>query len=73
MVPAHRGRGLGLWVKADMLVRLRAERPEVAEVLTGNASSNRHMLAVNERLGYRLWSQINGWQGDVAELSARLG
>lgn len=73
VVPAHRGSGLGLWVKAHMLVRLRAERPEVAELLTGNASSNRHMLAVNDRLGFRLWSEINGWQGDVAELSARLG
>ena len=73
VVPAHRGSGLGLWVKAEMLVRLRAGRPEVTELLTGNASSNRFMLAVNDRLGYRLWSEINGWQGDVAELSARLG
>jgi GNAT superfamily N-acetyltransferase len=73
VVPAHRGNGLGLWMKADMLVRLRAERPDVTELITGNAASNRHMLAVNDRLGYRLWSEVHGWQVDVPELSARLG
>ncbi|HEY6744510.1 MAG TPA: GNAT family N-acetyltransferase [Mycobacteriales bacterium] len=73
VLPAHRGAGLGLWVKADMLVRVRAERPQVAEVLTGNATTNRHMLAVNDRLGFRPWGDHNFWQFDVGELSARLG
>jgi GNAT superfamily N-acetyltransferase len=73
VVPAHRGRGLGLWVKADMLVRLRAERPDVAELITGNAVSNSHMLRINDRLGFRLWSTMHGWQVDGADLAARLG
>ena len=73
VVPAHRGAGLGLWIKAAMLVRLRAERAEVAEVITGNGTSNRHMLAINDRLGFRPWQEINGWQADVAELITRLG
>jgi GNAT superfamily N-acetyltransferase len=72
VVPAHRGRGLGLWVKSDMLLRLRAERPDVTEVITGNATTNRHMLAINERLGYRPWIQINDWQGEVADLVERV-
>jgi GNAT superfamily N-acetyltransferase len=73
VVPEHRGSGLGLWIKADMLVRLRAERPDITALLTGNAASNAHMLRINDRLGYRLWSTTHGWQADGAELAARLG
>lgn len=72
VVAAHRGSGLGLWLKADMLCRLRAERPDVAELLTGNAASNAHMLAINDRLGYRAWTTVLGWQADTAALQARL-
>jgi GNAT superfamily N-acetyltransferase len=71
--PAHRGHGLGLWIKCDMLVRLRAERPDVAELITGNAASNRQMLAINDRLGFFPWKEVHGWQADVPTLTARLG
>ena len=73
VVPAYRGSGLGLWVKADMLCRLRAERPDVTEVITGNATSNEHMLAINTRLGFRPHLALAEWQGEVAELVSRLG
>ncbi|MGI5225700.1 GNAT family N-acetyltransferase [Actinoallomurus sp. CA-142502] len=53
VVPEHRGNGLGLWVKAAMLEWLRAEWPAVEEIETDNAEDNEHMLAVNERLGFR--------------------
>jgi len=49
----YRGRGLGKWLKAAMLLRVRAEFPEVRVVVTGNASSNQAMLSINERLGFR--------------------
>ena len=73
VVPDHRGSGLGLWVKADMLRRLRAERPEFTEVITGNAASNAHMLRINTRLGYRPYRATGEWQADVGELAGRLG
>jgi GNAT superfamily N-acetyltransferase len=72
VVPAHRGSGLGLWMKSAMLLRLRAERPDVTEVITGNSTGNRHMLAINERLGFRPWQEINGWQADVPDVVRRL-
>jgi GNAT superfamily N-acetyltransferase len=72
VVPAHRGSGLGLWVKADMLCRLRAERPDVTEVITGNAASNEHMLRINTRLGFRPHRAIGEWQTGVGELVSRL-
>lgn len=55
---AHRGHGLGITVKAANLLRLRKEEPQITRVLTWNAESNRHMRAVNERLGFRV---VNGW------------
>lgn len=53
VLPAHRGHGLGLWVKSEMLRLLRDHHPTVTEVQTDNADDNRHMLAVNTALGYR--------------------
>ena len=73
VVGGHRGSGLGLWLKADMLVRLRAERPDVAELLTNNAASNTHMLRVNDRLGYRPHQASLGFQVEVAALVAPAG
>jgi len=53
VLPAHRGHGLGLWIKAEMLRRVRAEHPDTTEIRTENADDNRHMLAVNTALGFR--------------------
>ncbi|WP_018349789.1 GNAT family N-acetyltransferase [Longispora albida] len=53
VVPAHRGRGLGLWIKAAMLRGLRASHPGIGEIETDIAEDNTHMLAVNQRLGFR--------------------
>jgi GNAT superfamily N-acetyltransferase len=53
VLPAHRGHGLGLWMKAEMLRLAREQRPVVAGIRTDNAEDNRHMLAVNTALGFR--------------------
>lgn len=65
VVPAHRGHGLGLWVKAAMVRRLRAEHPGVVEIETDNADDNVHMLAVNHRLGFRSYRRTREFQLDV--------
>ncbi|WP_030851773.1 GNAT family N-acetyltransferase [Streptomyces sp. NRRL F-4474] len=65
VVPAHRGHGLGLWVKAAMARRLRAEHPGVVEIETDNADDNVHMLAVNHRLGFRSYRRTREFQLDV--------
>ncbi|HET6625290.1 MAG TPA: GNAT family N-acetyltransferase [Nocardioidaceae bacterium] len=51
VVRRHRGHRLGLLMKADMLRWLTDERPEIAAIDTWNATSNHHVIAVNERLG----------------------
>lgn len=48
----HRGRRLGLAVKIAALELLQRERPGVRAVTTYNAEANRHMIAVNEALGF---------------------
>lgn len=53
VVQAHRGHRLGLLLKADMLVWLAEDEPQLERIYTDNAESNRYMIAVNERLGYR--------------------
>lgn len=50
----HRGHRLGMLVKTEMLSWLREVQPQLEYVDTGNAETNRHMIAVNEELGYRV-------------------
>jgi RimJ/RimL family protein N-acetyltransferase len=50
----HRGHRLGLLLKTAMLEWLAGAEPGVDRILTGNAASNEHMIAINEQLGYRL-------------------
>ena len=72
VVPTHRGQGLGLWLKATMLRQLRADRPHVTTLLTGNAASNSPMLRINVRLGYRPYVRLTEWQADLSPLTTRL-
>jgi GNAT superfamily N-acetyltransferase len=51
---AHRGHRLGLLLKTEMLSWLREAQPQLEYVDTGNAETNRHMIAVNDQLGYRV-------------------
>ncbi|RNM14547.1 GNAT family N-acetyltransferase [Nocardioides pocheonensis] len=53
VVRAHRGHRLGLLMKAEMLLWLAEVEPQLTRIYTDNAESNRHMIAVNEALGYR--------------------
>ena len=48
----HRGRGLGKWLKAEMMFFIRDELPEVTYINTGNASTNAPMGSINERMGF---------------------
>ncbi|MGY2875035.1 RimJ/RimL family protein N-acetyltransferase [Marmoricola sp. URHA0025 HA25] len=59
---SHRGHRLGLLLKAEMLLWLAAEEPQVERIFTNNAESNRYMIAVNEALGYRPAGRILEFQ-----------
>ncbi|HEX7167858.1 MAG TPA: GNAT family N-acetyltransferase [Acidimicrobiales bacterium] len=69
VVPSHRGKGLGRWLKAVNCLRLMDERPEVADVYTDNAFSNGPMLAINIDMGFELLRAHNMWQAPVDRLA----
>ena len=58
----HRGRRLGMLVKAENLRRLREVRPGAARVHTWNAEENSYMLDINVALGFRLAGVAGMWQ-----------
>ncbi|PPF46076.1 N-acetyltransferase [Pseudoclavibacter sp. AY1F1] len=58
----HRGRRLGMLVKAANLVQLAERYPECTGVFTWNAEENSHMLRVNEALGFTPLAPEGGWQ-----------
>jgi GNAT superfamily N-acetyltransferase len=65
VVRVHRGDGLGPPLKCANLAALREVAPAIRSVLTWNAATNRHMLAVNEALGFRVHSTWNEVTLDV--------
>ena len=61
----YQNRGLGRWMKAAMLAKVLAEKPEVERVRTGNAHSNAPMLKINNELGFRPSMTMNLWQVEL--------
>jgi GNAT superfamily N-acetyltransferase len=62
VVRVHRGHSLGLLLKIEMLRWLGDAEPQLRVLDTWNAASNDHMIAVNERLGYRVIGEGLEWQ-----------
>jgi GNAT superfamily N-acetyltransferase len=62
----HRGHRLGLLVKVANLAQLTSDDPNVRRILTGNAGANRHMIAINEMLGFHVSDQYRHWDLDLA-------
>lgn len=60
VVGAHRGRGLGWFAKTHSHASVRGLWPLAERLVTGNASENSHILAINRRLGYRPIA-ASGW------------
>ncbi len=71
VLPRHRGRGIGRWLKATMWQRLRSTAPEVTALHTGNAASNAHMLAINNEMGFKPTHMMGCWQADLDTLDRR--
>lgn len=56
--PEHRGHRLGMLVKAENVRYVRSRRPALRAIDTYNAAANRHMIAINEAMGFR---RVDGW------------
>lgn len=63
----HQGRGIGKWLKALIMERVLAERPEARHMRTNNNPVNAPIIAINERLGFRpAWTNTI-WQLSIAD------
>ena len=60
--PEARGRGLGKWIKAAMLLHIRDLYPGTRWIATGNARSNAPMLKINRALGFKPYRTGNEYQ-----------
>jgi GNAT superfamily N-acetyltransferase len=69
---AHRGQGLGRWLKAEMYYQLLDHHPEARIIETGNAASNAPMLAINYEMGFRVHIPHTIRQADVDVVAAAL-
>ncbi len=71
--PDHRNRGLGRWVKAEMLRWLAEEEPQIEQIVTWNATENAAMRGINIELGFVAGDTWTEWQFAVDALLKRLG
>jgi len=70
--PDHRDRGLGRWVKAEMLRWLADEEPQLEQIVTWNATENAAMRGINTELGFVPGDTWTEWQFSVDELLSRV-
>ncbi len=70
--PDARGRGLGKWIKAAMVLRMRELYPRAEYVITDNAHSNGPMLKINRTMGFKLYRESIEYQVTRDQLQARL-
>jgi len=61
-VPGHRGRRLGMLLKLANIEHLQRLRPGHPAIVTYNAEENRHMLDVNEAVGFVPIGREGAWK-----------
>ena len=70
---AYRGRGLGKWLKAEMLGFAAERYPQAKFVNTGNADHNAPMVSINERMGFRSILAQTFFEFTMESLATELG
>ena len=70
--PTYRNKGLGRWLKAEMMKKISGERPEVQFIRTGNATSNAPMLKINLEMGFKPYISNTIWQVETEKIEKYL-
>ena len=69
----YRGRGLGKWLKAEMLTYIKEKFPKVKVVATGFAITNAPMIAINKKLGFKNSNSWVTYKFQIEELHKKFG
>ena len=67
--PTFRNKGLGRRLKAEMLEKVIADRPQVKYVRTDNADMNAPMMKINSELGFKPYIAECVWQVETEKVS----
>jgi GNAT superfamily N-acetyltransferase len=70
--PDARGRGLGKWIKAAMVLHVRDLYPDAQWVSTGNAGSNAPMLKINRAMGFKPYRTSVNYQVGIDRMRERI-
>jgi GNAT superfamily N-acetyltransferase len=68
----YRGRGIGKWLKAEMLVYAMKAYPKAQAIEAGNANANAPMLSINQRMGFKTYRRMWIVSFDIADLLTRI-
>lgn len=68
----YRGRGLGKWLKAEMLTHIHNNYPKAEVVITDNTNINAPMLAINRRMGFQFYKKVSEYTFKVNKLAQKL-
>lgn len=68
----YRGRGLGKWLKAEMLNYVKDNLPKASYIVTGNANHNAPMNSINQRLGFKPYYQESSYKFKLSDLAKKL-
>ncbi len=71
--PEFRGKGIGKWLKAQMILHIKDTYPDAERIITGNAEANAPMLSINTRMGFKKYKGGEGYKFEVEDIAKRLG
>lgn len=64
----HRNKGLGRWLKANMIKLIRQKLPSVKRIRSHNATTNKAMTRINEELGFKIQYFEEYWHIDTEKV-----
>ncbi|MDH3680670.1 MAG: hypothetical protein OEV40_12035, partial [Acidimicrobiia bacterium] len=73
VLAAHRGHGIGRWLKAANYRQTSAAQPDLGLIETYNAQSNPWMLEINMAMGFRPHHVYDAYQAPIATVAAAVG
>ena len=72
VLPEYRNKGMGRWLKAEMMQKVLRDRPEVKFIRTRNANSNAPMLKINNEMGFKPYIANTIWQVETEKVEKYL-